>query len=54
MPPAMPTMMANSHFVKLKKPKQALVVALRDIAPGEEILAEYGEGYWKLRDKTDI
>eukprot|EP00465_Bigelowiella_longifila_P009335 CAMPEP_0185260820 /NCGR_PEP_ID=MMETSP1359-20130426/9360_1 /TAXON_ID=552665 /ORGANISM="Bigelowiella longifila, Strain CCMP242" /LENGTH=129 /DNA_ID=CAMNT_0027847241 /DNA_START=70 /DNA_END=456 /DNA_ORIENTATION=- len=36
----------NATFVKIPKEKMAKVVALRDIRPGEEIYASYGEGYW--------
>ena len=35
---------------KIKEAKKALVVALRDIQPGEEILASYGSVYWRYRD----
>ena len=40
----------NSKFVKLKSAKKALVVALREIQPGEEIFASYGSVYWRFRD----
>ena len=39
----------NVKFIKLKAQQCALVVALRDIAAGEELFAFYGEGYWKVR-----
>eukprot|EP00466_Bigelowiella_natans_P010187 jgi/Bigna1/91178/estExt_fgenesh1_pg.C_910080 len=39
----------NATFVKIPKEKMAKVVALRDIRPGEEIYASYGEGYWRKR-----
>ena len=41
----------NARFVKLKPERKALVVALRDIEPDEEIYASYGEVYWRYRDK---
>ena len=39
----------NVKFLKLKGERRALAVALRDISPGEEIYAFYGEGYWRAR-----
>eukprot|EP00941_MAST-03F_sp_MAST-3F-sp1_P004107 g4107.t1 len=42
---------SNVHFVKLKRYKVALVVALRDIECNEELYASYGSGYWKSRKK---
>ena len=39
----------NVEFVKLKKHKCALVVALRDIYHGEELYVSYGRGYWTAR-----
>jgi len=40
----------NSKFLKIKEEKKALVVALRDIRPDEEIYASYGNVYWRFRD----
>jgi len=36
-------------FVKLVREYTALVVALRDIAAGEELFVSYGEVYWRAR-----
>uniref|UniRef100_A0A0G4GDC7 SET domain-containing protein n=1 Tax=Chromera velia CCMP2878 TaxID=1169474 RepID=A0A0G4GDC7_9ALVE len=43
----------NCKFVKLKSEKKALVVALRDIAPGEELFASYGQVYWRAKEMRD-
>ena len=46
----------NVRFVKLgaaktvERPPRALVVALRDVAAGEELYARYGSGYWAARN----
>eukprot|EP01052_Picozoa_sp_SAG31_P011359 SAG31_NODE_641_length_13313_cov_5.365219_1_plen_232_part_00 len=42
----------NVKFVKLPvhKPPMARVVALRDIAAGEELYADYGADFWSHRD----
>lgn len=42
----------NVYFLKLRKPRKALVVALRDIEPGDELYAEYGSSYWRHRGVT--
>jgi hypothetical protein len=39
----------NVKFVKLKLQRRALVIALREIEPGDELYAFYGEGYWRKR-----
>ena len=39
----------NCVFVKLKRERKALVVAARSLYCGEELYAEYGQGYWKSR-----
>ena len=39
----------NARFVKLRQHRRALVVALRDIAAGEELFVDYGEVHWKNR-----
>lgn len=39
----------NTKFVKSKKYKFALVIALRNIEPGEELYASYGDSYWSVR-----
>ena len=44
----------NVKFVKLKAQQCALVVALRDIEPGEELFAFYGQGYWKARRRAAV
>ena len=41
---------ANAAFtLKSKKECRCIVVALRDIEAGEEILVDYGDGYWRAR-----
>ena len=37
----------NARFVKCRKTRKALVVALRDIRAGEEVYCSYGEAYWR-------
>ena len=32
---------------------RALVVALRDIEPGEELYVDYGTGYWRRKNGTE-
>lgn len=39
----------NVQFVKLPELGYALVVALRDIAPHEELFVDYGKRYWMLQ-----
>eukprot|EP00913_Durusdinium_trenchii_P011597 g10891.t1 len=39
----------NVKFLKLKRERRALAVAMREIVAGEEIHAFYGEGYWRAR-----
>ncbi|GAB5360286.1 hypothetical protein AAMO2058_000615000 [Amorphochlora amoebiformis] len=41
--------MINSKFVKNSKLWHAKVIALRDIRPGEEVYASYGQVYWRKR-----
>eukprot|EP00668_Euglena_longa_P036436 GGOE01046833.1.p1 GENE.GGOE01046833.1~~GGOE01046833.1.p1 ORF type:complete len:197 (+),score=39.76 GGOE01046833.1:273-863(+) len=41
----------NVAFVKLRGFPEALVVALRHIAPGEELYASYGEVYWRAKER---
>jgi len=43
----------NAKFVKLKQERRALVLATRNLAPGEEIYAAYGEGYWRTRSTEE-
>ena len=38
----------NVRFVKLWDERRADVVALRDIAAGEELFVSYGTNYWKV------
>ena len=38
----------NVRFVKLWEERRADVVALRDIAAGEELFVSYGSNYWKV------
>jgi len=40
----------NVQFVKLRRQRKALVIAMEDIPKGSELLAFYGEGYWRKRD----
>ena len=42
----------NVKFVKDASARSATVQTLRDIAAGEELYAEYGEGYWRHRGTT--
>tara|TARA_B100000795_G_C22624525_1_gene370156 strand:- start:67 stop:624 length:558 start_codon:yes stop_codon:yes gene_type:complete len=42
-------MKTNVKFIKLKEQRVALIVTLRDLIPGEEIFASYGQGYWRKR-----
>jgi len=42
----------NARFVKHKALKKASVVSTRDINPGDEIYASYGELYWRFRPFT--
>ena len=42
----------NARFVKHKALKKASVVSTRDINPGDEIYASYGEVYWRYRPFT--
>ena len=37
-------MKTNVKFIKLKEQRVALIVTLRDLIPGEEIFASYGQG----------
>mmetsp|Transcript_28497 Transcript_28497/g.51170 ORF Transcript_28497/g.51170 Transcript_28497/m.51170 type:complete len:205 (-) Transcript_28497:207-821(-) len=39
----------NVKFIKLPAQCKALVIALRDITPGEELYVEYGEVHWRNR-----
>ena len=39
----------NVAFLKSRSLKRAVLVALRDLDPGEELFAEYGSSYWKKR-----
>mmetsp|Transcript_46929 Transcript_46929/g.120694 ORF Transcript_46929/g.120694 Transcript_46929/m.120694 type:complete len:307 (+) Transcript_46929:101-1021(+) len=39
----------NSHFVKLKGPKKAILVAKRDLEVGSELYVDYGAGFWRAR-----
>ena len=43
----------NARFVKHPELKKASVVSTRDIFPGEEIYASYGELYWRFRPCPD-
>jgi len=45
--------LANVEFVKSKKVMKAVVIAKRDIEPGEELFADYGDGYWRARGMID-
>ncbi len=36
----------NVRFDKLPEERKAVVVALRAIAPGEELFVDYGRWYW--------
>ena len=47
MPPPY-TLRHNVRFVKLWEERRADVVALRDIAAGEELFVSYGSNYWKV------
>ena len=42
----------NVTFVKMPERRCAAVVALRDVAPGEELFVDYGSAYWFGRRKT--
>ena len=43
----------NVRFEKVKGDLAAKAVALRDLRPGEELFARYGEPYWKPRGMPD-
>eukprot|EP00397_Hematodinium_sp_SG-2012_P066842 GEMP01101516.1.p1 GENE.GEMP01101516.1~~GEMP01101516.1.p1 ORF type:complete len:171 (+),score=28.69 GEMP01101516.1:49-561(+) len=42
---------ANVKFIKLKRQRKAIVVAIADISKGSEFFADYGEGYWRKREE---
>eukprot|EP00397_Hematodinium_sp_SG-2012_P050175 GEMP01058189.1.p1 GENE.GEMP01058189.1~~GEMP01058189.1.p1 ORF type:complete len:172 (+),score=30.12 GEMP01058189.1:254-769(+) len=42
---------ANVKFIKLKRQRKAIVVAIADISNGSEFFADYGEGYWRKREE---
>ena len=37
----------NARFIKCRATRKALVVAMRDIHPGEEVYCPYGQVYWR-------
>ena len=42
----------NARFVKDPERRLARLRTIRPVAPGEELYAEYGEGYWR-RHRSD-
>lgn len=44
----------NVRFVKDPEARLARVRTLRAIQPGEELYAEYGEGYWRRRRRLEL
>ena len=43
----------NVRFVKDPARRSATVMATRDLRAGEELYAEYGDGYWRRRGSTE-
>jgi len=42
----------NVKFVKDAEGRTARVMTLREVAVGEELYAEYGDGYWRHRGES--